>query len=172
MHHTKERNPLAGIKARKVRDPSAALAAFEEQMHQTALDMDRPAGQRLSFWLGQASREMREEAGVRTEQIALQVGHGKEMVDRFERGQTRPQDLEGLLVVYAQTLGVPDAREIAVRALRMWFEHGEAPSLNQLDEGDAPREGAEPSASPADPSLPPSSLDEVEPPSHVGEEQR
>lgn len=128
MHHAKERNPLAGIKARKVRDHMEAVEAYERQMRQSGAAVERPPGQRLSFWLGQAAREVREEAGVRPEEIALAVGKGKEMIDRFERGHTRPQDLEELLVVYAKLTGLDDPRDIPVRALRMWFEHGEAPA--------------------------------------------
>lgn len=92
-------------------------------------------GDKLFFWLGQAAKQIREESGVRPEAIATRVDVGKETVTRFEAGRTRPHELELMLAAYADCVGLEDAREIVVRGVRMWYEHGEPPTLNHDEEG-------------------------------------
>ena len=130
MPNTAERNPLFGIKGRKMRASSPTARAWLDTIGQTPAAMDLIPGQRLSFWIGQAAKARREEAGIRLEAVAADTQVGKETVDRFEKGRTRPQGLEEMLVAYAKLTGLDDPREIVVAAVRLWYDAGVNPALD------------------------------------------
>lgn len=124
--NTLESNPLFGMKGRKVRTSGSA---WLDTIGQTPAEMDFIPGQRLFFWIGQAAKARREDAGLRLEAIAAETGHGKETLDRFEKGRTRPHELEVMLVGYAKLTGLEDPRDIVAQAVRLWYENGVNPAL-------------------------------------------
>lgn len=134
MHELEERNPLAGIRGRNLRDRIGLAIAAAERMDETE-EVGLNPGQRLFFWLGQAARQLREEADVRPEAVAIKADVGKETVTRFEVGRTRPHEIDLMLAAYAECVGLGDPREIVVLAVRMWFEHGSAPDLKPTEGG-------------------------------------
>jgi transcriptional regulator with XRE-family HTH domain len=91
--------------------------------------MDFVPGQRLFFWIGQAAKARREDAGLSLEKVAAEIGLGKETVDRFEKGRTRPHELEAMLVGYATLTGLDDPRDIAAQAVRLGYEAGVNPAV-------------------------------------------
>lgn len=130
MSTTRSDNPLAGIKTRKMRGtPNLGGVDIHPFRHDAAVAPHAP-GERLFFWLGQAAREAREEAGIRAEAVAIRINRGKETVIRFEHGRTRPHELELMLAAYAECIGLDDPRDLVVRAVRKWYEHGTPPTLN------------------------------------------
>jgi transcriptional regulator with XRE-family HTH domain len=128
--NTAERNPLFGIKARKMRGDTTTARAWLDTIGQTPGAMDLVPGQRLFFWIGQAAKARREDAGIRLEGTAAEIGVGKETVDRFEKGRTRPHELEAMLVGYAKLTGLEDPRDIVAQAVRLWYEAGVNPALS------------------------------------------
>jgi hypothetical protein len=126
--NTVERNPLFGIKPRKLRTTRTGTGTSAVIGHTSGEMTNLIPGQRLSFWLGQAAQARREDAGIRLEAIAAEIGVGKETLDRFEKGRTLPHDLEAVLVGYAKLTELDDPREIAVQAVRLWYEANAAAS--------------------------------------------
>lgn len=82
-------------------------------------------GRELLFWLAMVARKIREDAGISPETLA--VGGSGNMLRRFERAETWPQELEDVLWLYAWLDGSNDPRVILRRALDLWQKHGEAP---------------------------------------------
>lgn len=88
----------------------------------------RPPGERFLFWLGQAARQLREEADVSPAAVTTPAGVKREAtIEAFEKGQNMPRDLERMLLAYAKLCGLDDPRDIVRDALRLWYEHGEPP---------------------------------------------
>lgn len=147
-----ERNPLFGIKARKMRGTGHAGDAWTDWIGQAADSMGLVPGQHLSFWIGQAAKRAREDAGLSLEAVAADLKLGKETLDRFEKGQRQTRGLERILVAYAQLAGVPDARDIVAQAVRLWYESGFDPAVKvEEDLAVGPGEGpvlSEPEAEP------------------------
>lgn len=92
--------------------------------------MGVPAGQKLLYWLGQAARSVRETAGVSRAEIAVAVKRDQSAVERFENGQTMPQQLERVLAAYAAACNLDDPRDILQAALHLWYKHGTPPTLD------------------------------------------
>jgi hypothetical protein len=126
--NTVERNPLFGIKSRKVRGTNPTGRQWLDTIGQTPGEMDFIPGQRLFFWIGQAAKARREDAGIRLEGMAAEIGRGKETLDRFEKGRTRPQELEAMLVGYAKLTALQDPRDIVADGVRLWYDAGVSPA--------------------------------------------
>lgn len=94
-------------------------------------DPTRPVGERILFWLARACKEAR--GATPPEQIAVTAQLRARTVDRFEKAEHWPRDLEVLTAAYAQAGGLDDARELWDRALDLWYEHGTAPTLSRRD---------------------------------------
>lgn len=90
----------------------------------------REPGERFLFWLGEAAKRLREEAGLGPSSIAAKLGRREATVEAFEKGINNPRDLEAILAIYAESVGLDDPRDIVRDALRLWYEHGEPPSGN------------------------------------------
>jgi hypothetical protein len=101
-----------------------------------------PAGQRFLYWLAEAAKDLREQAGVRPETVASIMDVGIHRIDRFEKAENWPRDPDRLLAAYATATGLEDPREIYQRALNLWHAHGTAPLLSA--KGDATKRGAAP----------------------------
>lgn len=136
MPNTAERNPLFGIKPRKMRGNVTPSTTWLDRISQTSGDMDLVPGQRLFFWIGQAAKAHRENAGIRLEGMADDIGRAKETLDRFEKGRTRPQELEVMLVSYAKLTGLNDPRDIVADAVRLWYDAGVSPADEPPAESD------------------------------------
>jgi hypothetical protein len=108
---------------------STDLAERMRQASEASMSV-RPPGERLLFWLGQAALRAREEADLKPATIASTLGRREATIENFEKGLHMPQDLEAVLAVYAEACGLDDARDLVRDALRLWYEHGEAPSQN------------------------------------------
>jgi transcriptional regulator with XRE-family HTH domain len=138
MPRTAERNPLFGLKGRKMGNQAKAFRAALDEIAQTEGVVDGLApGQRLFFWIGQAARHAREDAGLSLEAVAVELGEGKEKVDRFEKGRNRPRNIEEVLLAYAKVANIKDPRDIVANGVRDWYEHGEVPTSAQ-DVSDLP----------------------------------
>jgi hypothetical protein len=91
----------------------------------------------MSYWLAQACRQIREEAGVHQIDIAALVrkpipGGGTKpsaisSVYRFEIGTGWPRNADEYVNAYAKTAGLADPRLVWDRALALWRKHGENP---------------------------------------------
>lgn len=102
-----------------------------------------PPGETFLYWLGVAAREMREQAGVSMVAVAAALGmNTTKGVERFERAEHFPNSLEWTLAAYGQELGI-DSREIVARALELWYDNGEAPSMSPADAMKAAQDAAQ-----------------------------
>jgi hypothetical protein len=84
-------------------------------------------GTRMAYWVAQACRLTREDAGVHQTQVAACVGKRESSVYRFEVGNTWPRDADDYVNAYALTADLDDPRPIWDRALALWREHGANP---------------------------------------------
>lgn len=84
-------------------------------------------GTRMAYWLAQACRLTREEAGLSQTKVAGEVGVRETSVYRFEIGGGWARDPEKYVNAYAQLAGQDDPRQIWDRALELWRDHGENP---------------------------------------------
>jgi phenylpropionate dioxygenase-like ring-hydroxylating dioxygenase large terminal subunit len=87
---------------------------------------------RFVYWLAVAARQVREHAGIRVDAIVniIDPGHviaAHAKIDRFEKNENTPRDLEAVIAAYAQAVGVKDARDIYQRAMDLWYGEGEPP---------------------------------------------
>jgi hypothetical protein len=96
---------------------------------------EAPAGQRFLYWLAEAAKRLREEAGVRPETVASIMDVGIHRIDRFEKAENWPRDPDRLMAAYATATGLQDPREIYQRALELWHAHGTAPLLSAKGDG-------------------------------------
>lgn len=91
-----------------------------------AAEMSPPEGPGRTFvyWLAQACKRAREEAGLTQSDIRAA---NQPRVSRFEKNAKWPDDPEDLVQAYAQALGLKDSRALWELALDYWIEHGQPP---------------------------------------------
>ena len=89
----------------------------------------RMVGTRMSYWLAQACRLVREDAKLSQTRVAGEVGVRETSVYRFEIGSSWPRDPERYVNAYAKLAGLEDPRTVWMRALELWGQHGENPFL-------------------------------------------
>lgn len=83
----------------------------------------------MLHWLAMVLREARQGSGITTTQIAADLSVSESTVNRFEKGLTWPQGVDGYLAVYSGYFGSGDGREYWARAIERWLRDGEAPVL-------------------------------------------
>lgn len=88
----------------------------------------------MIHWLAQAARQLREEAGRKQVHIAATMSIDQSTIYRFEQGNTWPKRADLVVAAYAEDLDISDPREIWELAMRLWREHGEAPTVADLQE--------------------------------------
>lgn len=81
-------------------------------------------GRTFVYWLAQACKRAREEAGLTQSDIRAA---NQPRVSRFEKHAKWPDDPEELVQAYAQALGLKDSRALWELALEYWIEHGQPP---------------------------------------------
>ena len=121
----------------------------------------RLPGDKFLFWLGEAALRLREEAGLGPSAVAAKLGKREGTVEAFEKGINMPRNLEAMLAAYAEVTGLSDSRDIIRDALRLWYEHGEAPTLSPPAED---QDGQKGPAAPTDQQTP------LETPPSVGDQ--
>jgi transcriptional regulator with XRE-family HTH domain len=70
-------------------------------------------------FLGEVARQLREERGKRTTEIAFRLERSEDAVRRFERGEVVPRQVDHVIAVYADVLGVR-RRDIWEEAFELW----------------------------------------------------
>lgn len=101
-------------------------------VHEPPLEGSAAQGREIVYWLANACKGLREEAGVRTATIAHYSGEGAHTVERFERVERFPEHLDPIVAAYARVAGFTDDRDVYLEAIDLWIEQGE-PHLIQQD---------------------------------------
>jgi hypothetical protein len=97
-------------------------------------------GETFAYWLGAAAKQMREHAGVERDEIVALISHGKLMaayarVERFEKAENWPRDVDQLVAAYAQAIRLDDPRDIYQHALDLWNKYGQPPQPMDVEAG-------------------------------------
>lgn len=96
-----------------------------------------PASRMLVF-LGAECRTLRENAGIKAIHVAARLDSSEAKVTRFEKGQTQPDDLDGMVTAFADELGVQPT-VIWQGALKTWLAAPEEiPVLPAATDGAGP----------------------------------
>jgi transcriptional regulator with XRE-family HTH domain len=75
----------------------------------------------LDYWLGVTMKELREAQDVKRSEIAARMLCAEVTVLNFEKGKTRPREVDQFLAAYAELLGFDDPLvfyEIALQRMR------------------------------------------------------
>jgi transcriptional regulator with XRE-family HTH domain len=88
----------------------------------------------LDYWLGITMRELREEQHVKRSEVAARMLCAEVTVLNFEKGKTRPREVDQFLAAYAELLGVQDPLDFYDIALARMRSDGLPPRV-EIAEG-------------------------------------
>lgn len=76
----------------------------------------------MLYWIAEAAKEARVEAGRHQVHIAAEIGNGtnQSTIDRFEGHKSQPKNLDTTLRAYANDLEI-DVRQLWARGLELWI---------------------------------------------------
>lgn len=81
----------------------------------------------MIYWLAQACREQRDRHELKQSAVAGALNMNQSSIHRFEKGSW-PHHPDEIVAAYARVTQV-DVRDIWQRAIDLWRQHGETPSL-------------------------------------------
>lgn len=73
----------------------------------------------MTFWLGLAAREARDQAGLIRSEIAGPARVSDSAIRGFETGRSAPRELDAVVNAYVELAGLRDWRELYERALML-----------------------------------------------------
>lgn len=93
-------------------------------------------GRRLSYWIGQALRNAREDARVPKSYIAALLNESETTITRLEKddglyAEFWGRDIDRAVWAYAYAIGIDDPRELWQHALNDWYEKGALPAFSE-----------------------------------------
>lgn len=94
---------------------------------------DPEGGARMSYWIASVLQDVRSEASISEEQIAISLGVNWRTIRRLEQGASMGRDIDAFVAGYAYLIGIDDARELWERALQAWYKSGSPPSYVATD---------------------------------------
>jgi len=95
-----------------------------DRTHEPPVEGSAAEGKEFLYWVAQAARAQRVEAGEDEDTIALIAGTHRRTVTRFEGVVAIPQALDEMVCAYALACGLDDERFIYGAALEMWRKKG------------------------------------------------
>jgi transcriptional regulator with XRE-family HTH domain len=95
---------------------------------------DGGAGRRLSYWLSETLKALRQDAGIEEDDVARILKVDRNTVRRIEREESFDRNkIDSYLAGYAFILGMDDPRDLWDLALDRWWAEGAPPEFKAPD---------------------------------------
>lgn len=93
------------------------------------------AGERMLAWLAWTGQLLRDQANASIEDVASMAQVSSRIIERFEKGENWPRELEVILAAYANVARLDDSLTPWDVAVDLWRKHGTIPiAVGRRDE--------------------------------------